>query len=208
LKVDTVYQAIYPCCVLARITFLLVVAFSLTPLAAQSSYQAPNLRNEAFAGFATTLLRPGRANGDGLDRVRVNGWTASITTYQFFRRWGLAAEFSGQSRDRDGLDVSSQSYLFGGTYRSFERRRFALTGRILAGVNRWDPAALTQNAYRRQNGFTFAFGQSIDIKLSENFALRVQPDLALVRRRAPDGAKHFSLATPFSLGAVFKFGGR
>lgn len=109
---------------------------------------------------------------------------------------------------RDGLDVSSQTFLFGGTYRSFERRRLALTGRILAGVNRWDPVLIPVNGYGTQNSFTFSFGQSIDIKVSEKFAIRAQPDIALVRRMQPSGDRKLTLVTPLSFGVVFKFGNR
>ena len=185
----------------------LLLATTIPPVCAQS-YQAPNLKTELFAGFSNMPLEPGRANGKGLGRVSLTGWTGSVTGYQIFRRWGLTAEFGGHSRDKDGLDVSSQTYLFGGTFRSLERKKLALTGRILAGVNRWDPATNPPGGYPRQNSFTFAFGQSVDIKFSEKVALRVQPDLALIRRLQSDGGRKLVLATPFSAGVVFKFGDR
>ncbi len=187
---------------------LFLVSLPIAPLAAQSVYQAPHLKTEVFGGFSTAPVSPGRADGKALDGVRLNGWAASITSYHFFRRWGLAAELAGQSRNREGLDVSTQSFLFGGTYRSFEKRRFALTGRILAGAGRWNPTVLPPNVYQAQSHFTFGFGQSIDIKITERLAIRIQPDLAFVRRAAPEGETKFDLTTPLSFGAVLKFGSR
>ncbi|MBY0507291.1 MAG: hypothetical protein K2X03_25475 [Bryobacteraceae bacterium] len=181
---------------------------AIAPAFAQTSYRAPNLKTEVFGGFSTTAMEPGRAGGKGLERVRLNGWTVSATTYQFFRRWGLTTELSGHSRDKLGLDVSTQTYLFGGTYRSFERKKLALTGRILAGTNRWDPSVFPAGGYRKQNSFTFSFGQSIDVKLSERVAFRIQPDLAFVRRAQSDGGHRLTLVTPLSFGLAVKFGRR
>ncbi|HBY64179.1 MAG TPA: hypothetical protein DEH78_30525 [Solibacterales bacterium] len=186
----------------------LIAVLAVPRVCAQTGYQAPNLKLELFGGFSTAPMEPGRANGEGLSRVRLNGWTASVTSYQVFRRWGLTAEVSGHSRNKDGLDVSTQTFLFGGTYRSFERKRFALTGRILAGVNRWDPASIPPGGYLTQNSFTFAFGQSVDIKLAEQFAIRVQPGLAFIRRTEAGGDRKLTLMTPLSVGVAFKFGKR
>lgn len=186
----------------------LLAVLAIAPAFAQTPYQAPNLKTELFGGFSTLSMEPGRANGKGLDGVRLNGWTVSATTYQFFRRWGLTAELSGQSRDKNGLDVSTQTYLFGGTYRSFERKKLALTGRILAGTNRWDPSLFPAGGYGKQNSFTFSFGQSIDVKVSERVAFRIQPGLAFVRRAQPGGGHRLMLVTPLSFGLAFKFGNR
>ncbi len=81
--------------------------------------------------------------------MRLNGWTATYTAYWFFRRWALIAEFSGNygtptihppttgDVSSSSLRKRNHSYLFGGTYRSFERSRIALTGRIVVGAIRW-----------------------------------------------------------------------
>ena len=73
--------------------------------------------------------------------------------------------------------------LFSGTYRGFERNRFAITGRILAGVKRWHLKAGPNGTYPTQNSSAFTFGQSIrDSKIT--------------------------LAMPLSVGVVYKFGNR
>lgn len=159
---------------------------------------------EVFGGFSTAAFVPGRANDQNLDRLRLNGWAAGVTSFQTFRRWGLAAEVG---RRYDG-DAEAQSWLFGGNFRALARRRFALTGRIMAGVERWEPEASRAGGYRAQNSFTFGFGQAIDIKLNEHVALRVRPEIFLVRREAPDGGKRLELVNPFSAGIVFRFGQR
>jgi hypothetical protein len=121
-------------------------------------------------------------------RVTLNGWTASFTDYSIFPRWGLAAEFGGAEKD----GVSQNVYLFGGTYRGLQKKRIALTGRILAGVTQ-------ANA----NTFTFGFGQSIDLRFTPQLALRVQPDLRFVRFPGKT-----SLVRPISVGLVYQFGKR
>lgn len=174
----------------------------------QSGYQSPELKTELFGGFSTVSMRPGYWNGEGLSRARLNGVTFTATSYHIFSRWGLTAEVAAGWRDKDALEVSRQSYLFGGTFRAVQRRKFALTGRILAGVDRWDPKRLAVGGYPAQNSFLFGFGQAIDFKMSENLAIRVQPDLQVVRRRDSSGDARMSLNTPLSVGLVFKFGKR
>lgn len=189
-------------------TRLALIFLAALPLAAQNRYQSPYLKAELFAGFSSALMEPGYANGDGLDRARLNGAAVSFTTYQFFRRWGLTAEFNTQARDRDGLDATAQRFLFGGTFRSVDRKRFAVTGRILAGVNRWSPTTGPAGIYREQNSFTFGLSPAIDIKLTENVAIRTQPGFEFVRRERLNSDRGFSLVTPLSVGVVFKFGNR
>lgn len=189
-----------------------IVALATVSLAAaafgQSGYKSPELKTELFGGFSTVSMRPGQLNGEGLGRARLNGLTFTATSYHIFSRWGLTAEVTAGARDKDALEVSRQSYLFGGTFRAVQRRKFALTGRILAGVDRWDPKRLPVGGYPAQNSFVFGFGQAIDLKMSENLAIRVQPDLQVVRRKDNNGDTRMSLNTPLSVGLVFKFGKR
>ena len=199
--------------------------------AQSSDYSPPNRKTEVFGGFSTVGLKPGHVDEQDYSRIRLNGWTASYTTYQFFRRWGLTAEFSGNygtptidpppagSVPSFALRSRNHTYLFGGTYRSFERRRLALTGRILAGATHWSPAAVevaspspallaATGVFEPQTAFTFGFGQSIDWKLSEAVAVRVQPDLRFVRIKDVGGDHRINLQLPFSIGLVYKFGDR
>lgn len=210
--------------------FVISALFGLSltsPLMAQTgAYQPPNLRTEIFGGFSLAPISPGRAADKNLDRVTLGGWSASATTYQFFPRWGLTAEFSGNygtpsianrvpGTNNFELDARQHTALFGGTYRALQRRRFALTGRIRAGVTRWEPKSDTAAAaallisngiFPKQNAFTFAFGQSIDVKLSEELAVRIQPDLRFVRMRENDNSRRLLLQQSFSFGLVYKFG--
>ncbi len=192
-------------------TIRIVALATLTWAAAafgQSGYQSPELKTELFGGFSTVSVRPGQLNGEGLSRARLNGVAFTATSYHIFSRWGLTAEVTAGARDQDAMEVSLQSYLFGGTFRAVQRRRIALTGRILAGVDRWDPKRLPMGGYPAQNSFVFGFGQAIDLKLTENLAIRVQPDLQVVRRKDSSGDTRMSLNTPLSVGLVFKLGKR
>ncbi|MBY0372708.1 MAG: hypothetical protein K2Q23_01860 [Bryobacteraceae bacterium] len=179
---------------------LLLFVGAASARAQAPAYQPPNLKTVLFGGFSSVQISPGK----DLDRVALNGWTASITDYRIFERWGLAAEFGGARRD----GAEQTSYLFGGTFRAVQRKRLALTGRILAGATRWEPEAPTAGEFRKQTAFTFSFGQAIDIKLSENLAFRVQPDLRFVRFQEPNGSSGLSLVTPISVGLVYQFGRR
>lgn len=190
-----------------RIVALATISWAAVALG-QSGYQSPELRTELFGGFSTVSVRPGKLNGEGLSRARLHGLTFTATSYHVFSRWGLTAEVTAGARDQDALEVSRQSYLFGGTFRAVQRRKLALTGRILAGVDRWDPKRLPPGGYPGQNSFVFGFGQAIDLKMSENLAIRVQPDLQFVRRKDSGGDTRMSLNTPLSVGLVLKFGKR
>ncbi len=187
--------------------FLLALPLAVPiPAAAQNPSGDPAL--EVFAGFSTIAVRPGRLDGKDLSRVRQNGWTATLTSYQLLRRWGLTAELSGQHGGG-----SSHRALFGGTFRGFSGERFALTGRVLAGVTRWDPdrtsgAAMAHGVYPRQNAFTFGFGQSIDLRWKPNVTIRLQPDLLFVRMADGTNRKRTQLQTPFAAGLVWRFGRR
>lgn len=181
-----------------------IIILATTALLAQSNYQSPDLKVEVFGGFSTAAFVPGRVNDQNLDRLRLNGWAAGITSFQTFRRWGLAAEVGRRNHG----DAEAQSWLFGGNFRALARPRFALTGRIMAGVERWEPVASRAGGYGTQNSFTFGFGQALDFKLNERIALRVRPEIFLVRREAPDGSRRLELVNPFSAGLVFRFGQR
>lgn len=167
----------------------LLLLLLLAAAAQAQSYDPPNLKTVLFAGYSTVNLKPTK----NADRLSLNGWAASATSYHVFARWGLTAEFNGNG---DG-GSEHLSYLFGGTYRAVQRKRFALTGRILAGGTRLD-----------QSHFTFGFGQAIDWKLSERVSLRVQPDLRFVRFKEPDGSSRLSLVRPLAFGVVYQFGAR
>ncbi len=198
--------------------YALSVFACLPPAFAQSE---PEFRKgEIHAGFSTARIQPGRANDDGLSRVRLAGFNFSATTYQFFRRWGLTAEFarhSGSPTIENGtsfpIDATQSTFLFGGTLRTVNRRRLALTGRILAGGTRWEPTTplaglAAANIYPAQTAFTFGFGQSVDLKFSESLAFRLQPTLQLVRLRDAADTRRTVLDTPLTFGLVYKFGRR
>lgn len=178
----------------------LAAAMDRAQAQAPPAYEPPNLKTVLFGGFSSVSIKPGSKQ----DRVSLNGWAASVTDYHIFRRWGLTAEFGGGGKD----GTSQLTYLFGGTFRALQRKRFALTGRILAGATRWEPEAPVIGAFRLQTAFTVGFGQAIDLKFSENLALRVQPDIHFVRFADPNGSTKTSFVRPFSIGLVYQFGRR
>lgn len=188
------------CFQLLLLPVLLAFPVSRAQAQAAPAYAPAQWKAEIFGGYSRVSVRPGR----DLDRRSLQGWAFAFTDYQFFSRWGLAVEVGGNRDDR----ARHYSYLVGGTYRGLQRKRIALTGRILAGVTRWNPRELTADAYRQQTAFTFGFGQSIDFKFSGNLALRVQPDLRFVRFKQPGGSAGLSLLTPISAGLVYQFGRR
>jgi hypothetical protein len=157
------------------------MAFCFLLLLAQ--YVPTDFKAELFGGYAN--LRA--------EKQAQHGWTATYTDYSLFRRWGLTAEVS--------QETDTRAYLFGGTFRSIRRPRFALTGRIVAGLTDW-------NRLPQQTAFTFGFAQSIDWKLNEHWALRVQPGFRFLRLDDPAGGRRTVLATPLALGLVYKFGHR
>lgn len=182
------------------VTLLLVLWAAGRARAQSPAYEPPNLKTVLFGGYSSVSIKP----GSKLDHVSLNGWAASVTDYSLFRRWGLTAEFGGAGKD----GTSQTTYLLGGTFRGLQRRRFALTGRVLAGATRWELDAPGAGAFRTQTAFTFGFGQAIDFKFSENLALRVQPDLRFARFQDPTGERKTSFVRPFSVGLAYQFGKR
>lgn len=172
---------------------LVIQGLAVMVLMGQNRFEPQYLKTEVFGGFSTVNHEPGR----------LSGWAVGVTNYQWFRRWGLTAEFAGRSRDRDGLKVDGQTYLFGGTFRAREWKRLALTGRVVAGVDRWDPQRVVSGGFVKQNSFVFGFGQAIDLKVNEHVAVRVRPELMFVRRK-----EKTDFVNPFSVGLVVKFGKR
>jgi hypothetical protein len=180
--------------------FASLLLWAIAAAAQQPATAPPEWKGELFGGYSSVNAPAGPTS----DRATQHGWTASFTSYSVFRRWGLTAEFGGTRKDGG----SQQSYLFGGTYRGLARRRFALTGRVLAGVTRAHPPSGATNAFPRQSAFSFGFGQSIDWRFSRRFALRVQPDLRWVRFKDTEGSSRMSLVRPLSVGLVYQFGKR
>lgn len=193
---------------LSTLCLFLLALLTLSTLLAQPAYTPPHLKTEAFAGFATAYLTPGRLNNQSLDRLRLNGYAVGLTSFEWFERWGLTAEFAQRTGSREGIAADTNTMLFGGAYRALTRRRFSLTGRIVAGAEQWRPTQSGNGLYRSQTSFAFGFGQSIDLKFNENVALRLRPELLLVRRERLDGTRGLELVNPFSVGLVLKFGRR
>ena len=173
------------------------------------------------AGFTLVRMEP----GPSLDRTALLGWNASFAAFPF-GRFGLAAEVAGGGRTPSVADalvaetkvrLRQNSFLAGPAVRIIRTRRLTTSFRALFGVARVTaelPSELVQDGmvpgqapasiglFEDETVFAAAFGSNWDVRLSDSWALRLNPSLLLT------GLGDETQVSPrFSTGFVFRPGG-
>jgi hypothetical protein len=195
-----------------KLTLLFALAFagfSQTALA----QEAP--RAELFGGYSYLRVRP----GDGIDSIGAHGFTASIAG-NVTRNFGLVAEFSRHSKSESinfsdllnqpglgtfGARVRAHTYLFGPrvTLRTGNLEPFA---HALFGAANGRAEASGIGLAERESGtaFTYALGGGLDLKVHDNFAIRLGQLDYLRTRVSGEGLN----STRYSVGIVIRMGSR
>lgn len=109
---------------------------------------------EAFGGYQFTHVSPD-TNG--------NGWNASLSAN--FNRWlGGTADFSGSYK----LDEDLYTFLFGPVFSFRKAEKVTPFTHALFGSN-----YITMTARRSTSSFAMAVGGGVDVKINEDFAVRL-----------------------------------
>jgi hypothetical protein len=186
----------------------LLMVFS-APLMASAQEGAP--RAEISGGYSLLRVNP----GDGFDSITGHGFSLSVAG-NITKNFGIVGEFSRYSKSETlgdiigdptlnlvSADANVQTYLFGPrfTARSGKAESFfhALFGAARGSAEVSAPGATEQAA---GYAFAYALGGGVDIKVHNNFAIRVV-QLDFLQARV-DGEGVNSLR--YSVGVVLRLG--
>ncbi len=191
------------------LTTLLVICLSL-PAIAQEAPKA-----ELFGGYSYLRARP----GEGIDSVGAHGFNTSLAG-NVTRNIGLVAEFSrfaktetfnlGDLLNQPGLGtagakIRTSTYLFGPrfTLRTGSAEPFV---HVLLGGTRGSFEASVAGLSQKfsDNEFAVAVGGGLDVKVHDNFAIRVGQLDYLRTNLAGEGLNNLR----YSVGVVIRLGNR
>jgi len=193
---------------------LTLLALATFPVQAQD--EAP--KAEVFGGYSFAAFE----TGSGLDRLKLNGWNASVAGN--FNRWfGVVADFSGQYGSQASVGRSAHSFLFGPRLSYRGNERVTPFAHALFGAARAQRDQAGPLPPRSETAFSLALGGGLDVKAGDRFSFRLaQADYLMTRMKEASGIVCVqSINTPcpvtrtgtqhnfrFSTGVVFRFGGR
>lgn len=164
---------------------------------------------EVFGGYSYF-----RAGGEGEPGTNLNGWHASVAG-NFNKVFGVAAEVSGHYGKEDVTvpgappvtvrgDFSAHTFLVGPRFSYRNNDRVTPFAHVLLGGTRAKATGSVGSisASESDTAFTAAVGGGLDVKLTQNVALRlIQADYVLTRF-ANDSQSNARV----SVGLVFRFG--
>jgi hypothetical protein len=173
---------------------------------------------EVFGGYTLGKMKP----EEDVNLSKMSGWNTSFTAYPV-SRFGLTADFAGYYGDAHPTVTGSEasgstvnnpavalrqySFMAGPQVRLMRRSRFETSFKALfGGAHAYVPGSSVPSGMPDPfNATTFAsmIGSNIDVKVSKKFALRFSPG-TYITRFGGDTQMNFR----FSVGPVFKFGGR
>src|SRR5262245_461208 len=193
---------------LSLLTLLLVLCL---PLAASAQEEAPKV--EMFGGYSYLRINP----GEGADGVSSHGFNTSLAG-NITRNIGLVGEFSRFTKSISLSDVISDPIF--GTAEARARvstfmfgPRFTLRGgnaepfvhALFGGAHgRFRASAAGVSEEASGVAFAYALGGGLDIKLHDNFAIRVAQLDYIQARIAGEGLNNLR----YSAGVVIRFGKR
>lgn len=178
---------------------------------------------ELFGGYSYSRVQA----GSGLSGINLNGWNASITGN--VNSWfGVTADFSGHYGSPSGTKVNRHSFLFGPrlTFRGHDKVN-PFVHVLFGGVRghrsitpAGPPPPLPQLPPVSETAFGMVLGGGMDVKVGNNFAIRVvQADYLLTRFDQPSGIFCITVPCPttiqgtqhnlrLSFGIVWRSGGK
>lgn len=199
---------------------LILLVWCVPSVAAQEVPKAEVAAGYAFASFET---------GNGLKRLSLNGWNASVTGNA--NRWlGFTGEFSGHYGSQSSVGRQAYSFLFGPRFSYRENERVTPFVHFLFGATRAHrgaspgvPPPAPVIPAQTETAFSMAFGGGLDVRATKAVAFRVvQADYLLTRFDEATGLVCIQSVIPpcpttqagtqhnfrFSAGIVFRFGVR
>jgi hypothetical protein len=179
---------------------------------------------EIYFGYTYLRMRPGHF----LQHGNEYGWNAGMTRL-FTPKFGVSADFRGYYKSvfvgnnpysLNQPFISNYSAMVGPQYYVRQRKNYAISGQVLAGVTHnlfnADSAGHPGNLvglYNNGTGFTAAAVIPVDINLGPGLALRIAPDYNLTTwgynlttPTGPVSGTDFQHNLGFTLGLNYRFG--
>jgi len=149
---------------------------------------------EVFGGYQWTSVDV----GSGIDRQNFNGWDAALTGY-FNKNFGITADFSGNYKSIEGVDVKAYTYLFGPTVRVPMQKATPFVHALFGGAH-----LSADDLTGSESAFSYAIGGGVDVNAGKHVAIRIAQFDYLGTRfdgLGSDNQNNFR----YSAGVVFKF---
>jgi hypothetical protein len=172
---------------------------------------------EIYFGYAYLRMRPGH----DLQHANESGWNAGITRL-FSPKFGVSADLRGYYKSvYVGNNpyslfqpfISNYSVMVGPQYYVRQKKSYAISGQVLAGVthNLFDATSAGQPGYLvglYDNGtrFTAAAVLPVDVNLGPGLALRIAPDYNLTTWADHTRGTDYQHNLGFMLGLNYRFG--
>jgi hypothetical protein len=172
---------------------------------------------EIYFGYAYLRMRPGH----DLQHANESGWNAGITRL-FSPKLGVSVDLRGYYKSvYVGNNpyslfqpfISNYSVMAGPQYYLRQKRSYAISGQVLAGVthNLFDASSAGQPGYLvglYDNGtrFTAAAVLPVDVNLGPGLALRIAPDYNLTTWADHTRGTDYQHNLGFMLGLNYRFG--
>jgi hypothetical protein len=172
---------------------------------------------EIYFGYAYLRMRPGH----DLQHANESGWNAGITRL-FSSKFGVSADLRGYYKSvYVGNNpyslfqpfISNYSVMVGPQYYIRQKKSYAISGQVLAGVthNLFDATSAGQPGYLvglYDNGtrFTAAAVLPVDVNLGPGLALRIAPDYNLTTWADHTRGTDYQHNLGFMLGLNYRFG--
>jgi opacity protein-like surface antigen len=193
-----------------RLAFLALLTIFSLPLMASAQEVAP--KAEIFGGYSLLRVSP---DVEGVDSISANGFNLSVSA-NITRNFGIVGEFGrvsksesfGEDLDTLNAKASVQTYLFGPRFavRTGKAEPFfhGLVGVARGSLEVSEPDDPEDTESGTGYAFAYVLGGGVDVKVRDNFAIRVaQLDFVQARVQG-EGINAFR----FSTGVVFRLGNR
>ena len=177
------------------------------PLAASAQEVVPKV--EIFGGYSYLRADTGDT---GLDAINAHGFNTSLTG-NITKHVGIVGEFSRFTTSQSftdpilgGITVDSNvlTYLFGPRITLRRGKAEPFVHALLGGARENDKASGGLVDQLTENAFAFALGGGLDVKVNDNFAIRVAQVDYLGDKLGSETANNFR----YSVGIVIRLGKR
>jgi opacity protein-like surface antigen len=177
------------------------------PLAASAQEAAPKV--EIFGGYS--YLRADTGN-TGLDSVNAHGFNTSLAgnitkhvgIVGEFSRFTISESFTSPIFGNTNVDSSALTYLFGPRITLRRGKAEPFVHALLGGAREKDRGSSRFIVTATDNAFAFALGGGLDVKVNDNFAIRVAQVDYLGDKIGSETGENFR----YSVGVVIRLGKR
>ena len=177
------------------------------PLAASAQEGAPKV--EIFGGYSYLLADTGaividRNSAHGFNTSLAGNITKHIGIVGEFSRFTVSDSFTQSVLGRVNVDSSVVTYLFGPRITPHRGKVEPFVHALLGGARENDKLSGGSVNELMENAFAFALGGGLDIKVNDNFAIRVAQVDYLGDKLREATANNFR----YSVGVVIRLGKR